>query len=61
MISIQQTEWSKERYDDIVIKLKTFLTKQAGFKETDVAYIPCSGLSGENLTNPSKEGLLTKW
>lgn len=54
-------EWSKERYNAIVIKLKTFLTKQAGFRESDVYYLPCSGLSGENLTEKAKESSLTAW
>lgn len=54
-------EWSKERYNAIVIKLKTFLTKHAGFKEADVYYIPCSGLSGENLTEEAKEPGLLSW
>lgn len=53
--------WSKDRYDDIVIRLKTFLTKQAGFRESDVYYIPCSGLSGENLTERSNEDKLISW
>jgi len=54
-------EWSKDRYNSIVIKLKTFLTKHAGFKESDVYYLPCSGLSGENLTEKAKEPSLTSW
>jgi len=58
---MDSVEWSKERFDDIVIKLKTFLTKQAGFKENDVTYIPCSGLSGENLTSKATEPALIKW
>ncbi len=31
--------WAKERFDEIVAKLKIFL-KQAGFKDSDVSYIP---------------------
>jgi len=54
-------EWSKERYNTIKITLKTFLTKHAGFKESDVYYIPCSGLSGENLTEKANEPALTSW
>lgn len=52
--------WSKERYDEIVQKLGAFL-KQAGFKESEVSFIPCSGLNGENLTKPSQEKQLTSW
>lgn len=53
-------DWSKTRYDEIVKKLGTFL-KQAGFKEADVSYVPCSGLIGENLTKPSNIPELCSW
>ncbi|XP_066919591.1 HBS1-like protein [Clytia hemisphaerica] len=53
--------WSKERYDAIVLKMKVFMAKQAGFKESDVSYVPCSGLSGENLTEKAKEPALLEW
>ena len=53
-------DWSKTRYDEIVKKLGTFL-KQAGFKEADVSYVPCSGLNGENLTKPSNIPELCSW
>lgn len=52
--------WSEDRYNHVVGKLKHFL-KQAGFKDSDVVYVPCSGLSGENLLGPCKEPLLRKW
>lgn len=52
--------WSKVRFDEIVQKLKVFL-KQAGFKESDVTYTPCSGLTGENLTKQATEAALTSW
>ncbi|CAN0255060.1 unnamed protein product [Lampetra planeri] len=52
--------WSKERFEEITSKLGQFL-KQAGFKESEVTYIPTSGLSGENLAMRSKEEKLTSW
>lgn len=52
--------WSKDRFDEIVNKLKVFL-RQAGFKESDVTYIPCSGMSGENLVKPPTESQLLSW
>ncbi|XP_043286328.1 HBS1-like protein [Venturia canescens] len=53
---LDTVDWSKERFDEIVEKLSLFL-KQAGFKET-VTFVPCSGLSGENLiAKPTAEGL----
>lgn len=52
--------WAKERFDEIVSKLKIFL-KQAGFKERDISYIPCSGMSGENLVKSPTDTNLTSW
>lgn len=52
--------WSQERFDEIVMKLKVFL-KQAGFKDSDVSYVPCSGLTGENLVKPATSPELLSW
>ncbi|XP_065086383.1 protein HBS1 [Ochlerotatus camptorhynchus] len=52
--------WSQQRFDEIVIKLKVFL-KQAGFKDSDVVYVPCSGLTGENLVKEPTDSELLKW
>ncbi|XP_060095781.1 HBS1-like protein isoform X1 [Heteronotia binoei] len=57
---MDQVNWKHERFLEIVVKLGQFL-KQAGFKESDVAYIPTSGLGGENLVTRSQSGELTKW
>ncbi|XP_030838792.1 uncharacterized protein LOC591684 isoform X1 [Strongylocentrotus purpuratus] len=57
---LDTVSWSEERFSEIVKKLGAFL-KQAGFKESDVVYIPCSGLTGENLTEQAKEPALTSW
>ncbi|XP_017471589.1 PREDICTED: HBS1-like protein [Rhagoletis zephyria] len=57
---LDMVDWSKERFDEIVSKLKVFL-RQAGFKESDVTFIPCSGLSGENLSKPATEPALKAW
>lgn len=53
-------DWSQSRYDDIVKKLGLFL-KQAGYKDIDLSYIPCSGLGGENLTKAVSEPKLASW
>ncbi|KAL5015705.1 hypothetical protein ScPMuIL_005294 [Solemya velum] len=53
-------DWAQERYDDIVKKLGQFL-KQVGYKEADFFFVPCSGLSGENLTQCAKEPKLSSW
>lgn len=52
--------WSKDRFDEIVNKLKVFL-KQAGFRDSDVKYVPCSGLTGENLVKDSTDLGLIQW
>ncbi|XP_060835982.1 HBS1-like protein [Rhopalosiphum padi] len=52
--------WSEERFEEIKTKLGLFL-KQAGYKESDVTFVPCSGLSGENLATKANESLLTNW
>ncbi|KAI7794296.1 HBS1-like protein, partial [Triplophysa rosa] len=57
---MDQVNWQQERFQEIVSKLGHFL-KQAGFKDSDVFYIPTSGLSGENLTTKSKVPELTAW
>ncbi|XP_072576545.1 HBS1-like protein isoform X1 [Vulpes vulpes] len=57
---MDQVNWQQERFQEITGKLGHFL-KQAGFKESDVAFIPTSGLSGENLITRSQSGELTKW
>ena len=54
-------EWSQVRFNEICKKLGSFLTKQVGFKENDVIFVPCSGLSGENLTKKSTCEKLTSW
>lgn len=53
---LDTVDWSKERFNEIVNKMSAFL-KQAGFRDA-VTYVPCSGLSGENIvTKPKAEGL----
>ncbi|XP_061563299.1 HBS1-like protein isoform X2 [Cololabis saira] len=57
---MDQVNWQQDRFQEIISKLGHFL-KQAGFKESDVFYIPSSGLSGENLTARSSVAELTSW
>ncbi|XP_058823251.1 protein HBS1-like [Topomyia yanbarensis] len=57
---LDTVNWSKDRFDEIVGKLKIFL-KQAGFKDTDVMYVPCSGLTGQNLVKDPTDPELLKW
>lgn len=57
---LDTSNWSQDRFDEITKKLKAFL-KQAGFKDSDVTYVPCSGLTGENLVKSPIEPELLKW
>ncbi|EFA00945.2 Elongation factor 1-alpha 2-like Protein [Tribolium castaneum] len=57
---LDTVSWSKERFDDISQKLKVFL-KQAGFREGDVTFVPCSGLTGQNLVDKPTENELLTW
>lgn len=57
---LDTVNWSLERFTEITKKLGLFL-KQAGFKDSDVTYVPCSGLTGENLKEPPKEAALRAW
>lgn len=57
---LDTSNWSQDRFNEIVKKLKAFL-KQAGFKDNDLTYVPCSGLTGENLVKPPNESELLKW
>ncbi|GJQ76877.1 hypothetical protein Trydic_g15082 [Trypoxylus dichotomus] len=57
---LDTVSWSQERFDDIKNKLKTFL-RQAGFRESDVSFVPCSGLTGQNLTQKPNEKELLAW
>ena len=53
---LDTVEWDQTRFLTIRDKMKIFLTKQAGYKESDISFIPCSGLTGENLSRkPSSE------
>nr|XP_057912691.1 HBS1-like protein isoform X2 [Doryrhamphus excisus] len=57
---MDQVNWQQERFQEVTSKLGHFL-KQAGFKDSDVVYVPTSGLSGENLTVRSSVSELTSW
>lgn len=49
---LDNVKFSQERYLEIVDKIKKFL-KQVGFKDNNTHYIPCSGLTGDNLVELS--------
>lgn len=57
---LDTVSWSQDRFSEIEKKLKTFL-KQAGYKESDVTFVPCSGLTGQNLASKPTENELVTW
>ena len=46
--------WSKDRFDEISNILGSFL-HQSGFHKSNVFFVPCSGLTGENLLKRSSD------
>nr|XP_023020362.1 HBS1-like protein isoform X1 [Leptinotarsa decemlineata] len=57
---LDTVSWSQDRFNEIVKKLTTFL-RLVGFKESDVTFVPCSGLTGENLITKPTEIKLSEW
>lgn len=57
---LDTVQWAESRYNDIKSSLTTFL-KTVGYRSSDVQYVPCSGLTGENLVEVPKEAALTSW
>ncbi|KAL7580804.1 hypothetical protein ACA910_001081 [Epithemia clementina (nom. ined.)] len=54
-------QWKKERFDDIVTKIRPFL-KKCGFTiKKEVKFIPISGLSGANVKTEVSESECSWW
>ena len=43
--------WSKERYDEILINLNSLLSSSGYDPDTDCTFLPVSGLKNENIDN----------
>lgn len=52
--------YSEERYDEIVGKVKPFLTS-CGFDAAKLRFVPCGGSVGENLAVRQERGALSAW
>ncbi|KAK6507867.1 Hsp70 suppressor, GTPase facilitates ribosomal subunit dissociation [Arthrobotrys musiformis] len=50
--------WDKERFDEIKQQMSQFLTT-AGFQAKNVSFIPCSGLTGDNIARKPADGLIS--
>lgn len=51
---LDTVQWSQERFLEIENQISSFLTT-AGFQAKNLAFIPCSGLHGDNITRRSTE------
>lgn len=55
---LDSVDWSRERFIDIETQLSVFL-KTTGFDPGAITYVPCSGLTGENVIQPAGAQLRT--
>lgn len=46
--------WSQDRFDEIKQQISAFLEK-TGFQARNIAFVPCSGLTGENVVTQAPE------
>lgn len=49
---LDTTDWSQDRFEEIHQQVRAFLTT-AGFQSRNIGFVPCSGLTGENVTRRS--------
>jgi elongation factor 1 alpha-like protein len=47
---MDRVDWSEERFNDIQQQTTTFLTS-ANFSPSQITFVPCAGLSGDNILN----------
>ncbi|RVD89605.1 uncharacterized protein DFL_000607 [Arthrobotrys flagrans] len=50
--------WDQERFDEIKQQMSQFLTT-AGFQPKNVSFVPCSGLTGDNIVRKPADGLIS--
>lgn len=51
--------WSQDRYSEISTQISAFLTA-AGFLAKNIAFVPCSGLTGDNIVREPQNSL-SEW
>ncbi|KAL9025203.1 MAG: hypothetical protein Q9196_005934 [Gyalolechia fulgens] len=51
---LDTVQWSRERFDEITQQLSAFLTA-AGFQPRNIAFVPCCGLTGDNVTKRAED------
>ncbi|KAL3452423.1 P-loop containing nucleoside triphosphate hydrolase protein [Aspergillus insuetus] len=52
-------QWNKDRFEEIEQQVSAFLIT-AGFQTKNISFVPCSGISGDNITRRS-EDLNVSW
>lgn len=57
---LDMANWNQDRFIEIQTKLKAYLI-HVGFKKSNLAFVPVSGLTGENLIKKSVIPELTCW
>jgi elongation factor 1 alpha-like protein len=57
---LETVSWSQDRFDEISQQVSAFLSS-AGFLLKNIAFIPCSGLHGDNIVRKSTQAELTAW
>ncbi|RPA81487.1 hypothetical protein BJ508DRAFT_112522 [Ascobolus immersus RN42] len=50
---LDSVSWAEERFEEIRQQMTVFLTS-AGFHAKNISFVPCSGLTGENVVTPLK-------
>lgn len=53
---MDMVNWSQERFQEISQQMSAFLIS-AGFQAKNITFVPCSGLSGQNIIKPLAEGV----
>lgn len=56
---LDTARWSQDRFTEISTQVSAFLTA-AGFLQKNVEFVPCSGLTGENIVR-SSQNTLSSW
>ena len=56
---LDTVDWSKDRFEEIKQQVSAFLTV-AGFQPKNISFIPCSGLTGDNIVRRATE-LQVSW
>ena len=56
---LDSVSWSQDRYSEISSQISALLTA-TGFITTNIAFVPCSGLTGDNIVHESQNPL-SKW